>query len=367
MTDLRVEKLADVLVNYSVKVKPGDWVFVNSNPIAQPLVSAVARRVLEAGGNPTPISVPEDMREMLLRTGSDEQLEWISPIERLAMEQADVMINIQASSNTRGLTAVDPQRQRLFQVARRELLQTYRQRAAEGSLRWVITQYPCPAYAQDADMSLSDYEDFVYGTTFADQPDPIRCWLDMHERQQQLIEWLAGKKEVVVRGPHVDLKLSIDGRGFINSSGTKNMPSGEIYTSPVEESAEGWIRFDYPAIRDGREVEGVEFTFEAGKVMKATARKNEDYLLRQLDSDEGARYLGEFAIGTNFGIKQFTKSILYDEKIGGTMHLAVGAGFAEAGGKNTSTIHWDFICDMRHDSEILVDGDLFYKNGEFKI
>jgi aminopeptidase len=216
-------------------------------------------------------------------------------------------------------------------------------------------------------MSLRDYEDFVYAATFADQPDPVQSWRTVHDRQQQLVDWLRGKERVEVRGPNIDLQLSIAGRTFINSDGKRNMPSGEIFTGPVEDSANGWVRFTYPAIRGGREVEGVEFELRDGKVVQARATKNEEYLLSQLDSDEGSRYLGEFAIGTNYQIQRFTKSILFDEKIGGTIHMAVGAGYPETGSRNRSSVHWDFICDMRHDSEIRVDGELIYRDGQFLI
>ena len=199
------------------------------------------------------------------------------------------------------------------------------------------------------------------------RPDPIKCWQEVHDRQQRLVEWLKGKRQVVVHGPNSDLTLSIAGRTFINCDGKENMPDGEIFTGPVENSVNGWVRFTYPAISGGREVEGVEFEFKDGKVIAARAKKNEDYLISQLDSDAGSRYLGEFAIGTNYGIRRFTKSILYDEKIGGSFHMAVGAGFPETGSLNESSIHWDFICDMRDNSEILVDGELFYKNGEFQV
>jgi aminopeptidase len=172
---------------------------------------------------------------------------------------------------------------------------------------------------------------------------------------------------VVVRGKNSDLKLSVEGRTFINCAGDKNMPDGEIFTGPVEDSINGWVRFTYPAIYRGQEVDGVELEFKDGKVVNAKANKNEAYLMAMLNMDEGARYLGEFAIGTNYGIKRFTKSILFDEKIGGSMHMAVGAGYPETGSHNKSALHWDFICDMRDDSEILVDGELFYKNGEFKV
>jgi len=367
MGDPRIENLAKILVQYSTKVKPGDWVWIESNIIAQPLVKEVVRHVLKAGGRPTLQFSSDDITEIALQEMNEDQIQWISPVDKILYEQADVRIVIMASSNTRVLTGVDPKKMQAFGLARRSLFNTYMQRSASGSLRWTLTQYPCPAYAQDADMSLREYEDFVYAATFADQPDPIQAWIDVEQKQQRLVEWLKGKQEVVVRGPNCDLKLSIAGRSFINSTATHNVPSGEIYTSPLEDSANGSIRFTYPAIHLGREVDGIELEFKDGKVVNARAAKNEDYLLAMLDSDAGARYLGEFAIGTNYSIQKFTRSILFDEKIGGSIHLAVGAGFPEIGGKNESSIHWDMICDMRDNSEIWVDGELFYKNGQFVV
>jgi len=367
MADQRMRKLAEILVDYSTAVKKGDWVRIIGDVGALPLVTEVTRLVVRAGGNPSIQLSADDLDEAVLSEATTEQLEWIAPIDVILNDQIDVSIRIAATSNTRALSGIDPAKQRIQQNARRELRLRYMQRAAEGQLRWVLTQFPCPAYAQEADMSLRDYEDFVYAATFADQADPLACWRGMHDTQQLLVEWLRGKKSVHVRGPNIDMTLSIDGRTFINSDGRRNMPSGEIFTGPVEDSVNGWVKFTYPAIRAGYEVEGVEFEFKDGQVVQARARKNQAYLLSQLDSDAGARYLGEFAVGTNYGIQRFTKSILYDEKIGGTLHMAVGAGYPETGSKNRSSVHWDFICDMRQDSEIWVDGELLYKNGQFQI
>ena len=216
-------------------------------------------------------------------------------------------------------------------------------------------------------MSLEEFEDYVYGTTFADEEDPIARWLEIHEQQQRLVDWLKGKKRVEVKGPNVNMTLSIEDRIFVNSDGKNNMPSGEIFTGPVEDSAKGWVRFTYPAVNAGREVEGIELQFEDGKVVKASAKKNDAYLNTMLETDPGARFLGEFAIGTNKKINRFIKNILFDEKIGGTIHMAVGAGYPETGSKNRSSIHWDMICDMKDGGEITVDGELFYRSGEFMI
>ena len=201
----------------------------------------------------------------------------------------------------------------------------------------------------------------------ADVEDPVAKWDEIKREQQVLVDWLKGKDQVQLKGPNVDLTLSIAGRRFVNSHGLKNMPSGEIYTSPVEDSANGWVRFTYPAIAGGREVDDVSVRLESGRVVEATAKKNQEFLISTLDTDEGARTLGEFAIGTNEGIQRFTKSILYDEKIGGTIHMAFGRGFEEAGGTNESAVHWDMICDMRDGGKIWVDGELFYDSGEFAI
>jgi aminopeptidase len=365
LSDPRVDGLARLLVNYCVVARPGDWVLIRGDLAAQPLIECVYAHVLEAGGHPTVLYFGEQLDEVFYRTASELQLRWLSPVDALLADRVDARIAVRAPSNTRSLTGVDPLAQRIHQIAQKPIIDRYRDRTTAGTHRWVVTNYPCPALAQDADMSLRDFEDFVYAATFADQPDPVAAWRSVHDRQQRLVDWLAGKSEVVVHGPHADLRLSIAGRTFVNSDGRRNMPSGEIFTGPVEDSVEGWVRFSYPAIRGGREVEGVELTFAQGKVVAAKANKNEAFLLSQLDSDAGARYLGEFAIGTNYQIRRFTKNILYDEKIGGTMHVALGAGYPETGSRNESSIHWDFICDLRTDSEIWVDGQLFFKNGEF--
>lgn len=367
MFDPRVDKLAQILVNYSTEVRPGDWVLVAGEVEGLPLISETVKHVLRAGGHPTIELRSDDLEELKLREGTIEQIEWLSPIDEAMADKLDVRIVIRAASNTRALMNLGAEKQQARSRRRGKILRPFMQRTAEGTHRWATTNYPTPAFAQDADMSLREYEDFVYAATYADQPDPVKCWKEIHDMQQKLIDWLAGKDRVEVWGPNIDLSLSIRDRIWINSDGKRNMPSGEIFTGPIEESVNGWVKFTYPAVNAGNEVEGVEFRFENGRVADASAQKNEEYLLSQLNLDEGARYLGEFAVGTNYQIQKFTKSILYDEKIGGTVHMAVGAGYPETGSQNKSIIHWDFICDMRQESEILVDGELFYRNGEFQI
>ncbi len=367
MSDPRELKLAAVLVQYSTAIRPGDLVMISGTPAASSLLLAVYEEVLKAGGHPHVLLNLPGADEAFFRLASEEQLAFVSPVQTMVVEQFDATIGIRSEMNTHELSGVDPALQRQRSKAMAPVMRTYMQRSARGELRWVTTQCPIPAYAQDADMSLRDYQDFVYAACFCDQEDPVVRWSEMHDMQQRLVDWLKGKRDVRVSGPNADLTLSIDGRVFVNSDGHHNMPSGEIFTGPVEDSVNGWVRFTYPAITGGREVEGIELWFEQGKVVKATARKNQEFLLQMLETDAGARYVGEFAVGTNDGIQRFTKNILFDEKIGGSFHMAVGAGYPETGSQNESGIHWDMICDMRDGGEIHVDGELFYRSGKFLV
>lgn len=367
MGDPRVEKLAKVLVEYSLEVKPNDRVAIFGTTWAEPLLLASYREVLHAGGHPQLIPQIPEWEYILYTEASDDQIQFISPLTELVYNEYECFIALESAANTRKLTNVDPARQSLRGKAYMPIMETYMKRSASRDLRWVLAMFPTEAYAQDAEMSLLEFEDFVYSTCYADTEAPIVAWREIRESQRRFVDWLAGKKDIVVKGPNVDLTLSIEGRAFDSADGRVNMPDGEIFTSPVEDSANGWIRFTFPAITRGREVEGIELYFEAGRVVKATAKKNEKFLQTMLNVDEGARYLGEFAIGTNHRINRFIKNILFDEKIGGTIHVAVGFGMEEVGGNNKSAIHWDMICDMRDGGQIFVDNELFYEAGEFKI
>jgi aminopeptidase len=373
MSDYRVENLAKTMVYYSTKVKPKDRAAIVTSPAAIPLVKDLYKHILRAGGYPYVFMGFElqrgidELGYIFFKEANDDQLKHLLETEKMILGEFDVMYSIRASENTRTLSTIDSARQAAYKNNRSQLMNTYLQRSADGDFRWVAAMYPTHAYAQDAEMSLEEFEEYVYKTTYSDTDDPVGAWNAIHDEQQKLVDWLHGKKQVEVRGPNAELTLSIAGRPFIKSDGTFNMPSGEIFTGPVEDSAEGWVRFTYPAVLDGKEVEGVELRFEAGKVVQATAEKNEDFLHQILATDEGASYLGEFAIGTNKMINRFIKNILFDEKIGGTIHMAVGAGYPSTGSVNKSGVHWDMICDMRDGGQILVDDELFYESGEFKI
>ena len=367
MTDHRLKQMAKIIVEYSTKMRPGDWVVMMVDPYAIDLAHEIAVQATLAGANVSWIARDSTFLEILYKYGSDEQIKWINPMLDLVIHKADVYIQLIAPSNTRILSGVDPSKQRMLAVAQNDLLGDYLQRMSSNELRVNITQAPCPALAQEADMSLAEFENFVYAATFADQDDPIACWQKIEVEQERLVKWLEGKKEIKIQSPNAELTLSVEGRPFKNSSATINLPSGEIYTSPVEDSANGWVEFTFPAIYQNREVAGVRLEFEKGKVIKASADKNEEFLLQMLDADAGARYLGELGIGTNFGIQRFTKSILFDEKIGGTFHLALGRGFPDLGAKSFSSIHWDMISDMRASGSMWADGELFYQDGHFVI
>jgi aminopeptidase len=367
MADPRVEGVARILVDYSVDIQPGQFVRIAGSPEGTPLILAVYQRVLERGGHPWLHLGLDEEAEILYKVASDEQLDFLPDLARQLVEEIDADIGIWTATNTKALTNVDPTKQSRRQAARRPLRERHMERAAKKELRWSLTVYPTQAFAQDAEMSLREFEDFVYGAALVHEPDPIAAWQALSREQQRLIDWLDGKDQVHLLGPDTDLTLSIKGRSWENCDGHENFPDGEIFTGPVEDSVNGHVRFSYPACEGGREVDDVRLWFEKGKVVKATAAKNEEFLLTMLDTDEGARYLGEFAFGTNEGVQRFTKNILFDEKIGGTVHMALGTGYPETGSENRSAIHWDMICDLRQGGEVWVDGELFAKDGRFTI
>jgi aminopeptidase len=367
MIDPRVEKLANLLVNYSVAVRPKDKVIISGGMIAEPLLKAIYTQVLQAGGYPFIMAELPGIDELLFRHASNEQLKYLPDFLKDIMSTYDVRISVLAEYNTKAFSSVDPIKIALRNQGRTELIEIFMQRQAAKELRRTATLFPTDAYAQDAEMSLSDYEDFVYRACMPDINDPFAYWQRFSAWQQKIVDWLKGKKKIHIIGPETDLHLSIAGRIFENYDGHQNMPDGEILTGPVENSVKGHVCFSYRTIYLGHEVTGVKLWFEDGKVVKATADKNEDFLLKTIATDEGSRRVGEFAIGTNEGITRFTGQVLFDEKISGSFHIALGAGYPETGSQNKSAIHWDLVCDLRNGGEIRVDNELMYENGKFVI
>jgi len=391
MRDQRLDKLASVLVNYSTRVKPGDLVCINSEAVAMPLIEAVFEAVVRAGGHPFWVPKSETLQELMLTRGSDTQLTHVNPLDLDRVQKIDVHIGIWADVNTKFLGAVDPKRVGMQQSARKPTFKVFMQRAAlqaegkPGGLRWVGTLFPTEGSAQDADRSLRAYEEFVFGAGLLDEADPVAAWARVFERQDKVRAYLQGKQElrfsVAPHGGHdgTDLRVDVSKATWVNCGGHENFPDGEVFAGPTLPSklggaggfgVEGHVNYTFPAVYNGREVEGVRLAFKGGRVVEASAKKNEAFLFSMLDQDAGARNLGEIAIGTNYSIKEFSRNTLFDEKIGGTFHAAVGAGYPESGNSNESGLHWDMVCDLRKSATcpggtIAADGEVFHRDGAF--
>lgn len=367
MADRRVAKLAQVLVRYSTEVKPGELCSIEGESPAEALVEALYEEVLRAGAHPVVLMAPERAQAAFFALASEAQLDHVSPVARQLAEQADVRIRVLSSANPRELSEVDPERQVRRQRAASELMERIMTRSAAGEMRWAVCQYPTAGYAGEAEMSLAAYEDFLYRACLCDEDDPVAAWSAQAREVNRLAQWIEGREEVHISAPGTDLRLSVAGRRFIAADGRRNMPDGEFFTGPVEDSAEGEIAFQLPTNFGGREVAGVRLRFHEGLVVDACAERGEELLHRMLDSDAGARRLGELGIGTNFSIHRGTRSILFDEKIGGTVHLALGRSYPETGGVNESSLHWDLICDLREGGTITADGAELQRDGAFRV
>jgi aminopeptidase len=366
MSDPRVAKLADLLVNYSLELQPGQQVRIDAATVAAPLITEVYRAALRAGAHPRTRVEVEGVDVIAIGESSDEQLVFVSDIDRYEGEHIDAMLTVWADRNTRALTQADPVKVSRRLGSRRELINRFWERIDAGEAKWVGTRFPTEAHAQDAEMSLPEYEDFVYGACHVREgEDPVAHWRSTSAELNARARELEMFRELRIVGPDTDLRVGVDGRGWIGADGKLNMPDGEIFTSPLETETEGEIRFSFPAIFHGRSVEDVRLRFERGRVVAAEAKTANDYLQSLLDMDAGARILGELAFGLNYEIDRFTRDILFDEKIGGTVHLALGASFKKVGGENDSGLHWDMICDLREDGEVYADGELVWKAGRF--
>jgi aminopeptidase len=357
--DKRLQNFARTIVRYSINAQPGETILINSTPLAEELCVAVYEELLRAKALPALRIQPETVLEKFFQHAGAAHYEKPNPYDLAGLKAIDGTIRISAASNTRTLAHVKPAKQAALAKMNRALSRTMKDK------KWTLTLFPTAAYAQDAEMSLTDFEDFVYSATFSDEKNPVAAWKRLSRKQDKLIRHLEGADDVRIIGPDTDLRLSVKGRTFINSPGTNNLPSGEVYTGPVEHSAEGFIRYDYPVVHSGKEIDGIQLRFHKGKVVEASATKNQAFLRTMLELDPGAKRLGELGIGTNFRIQRFIKNILFDEKIGGTVHLALGNAYPKTGGKNKSALHWDMIKDLRKGGELLVNGKCIQRNGKF--
>jgi aminopeptidase len=363
MVDERIEKLAQLCVRYSVAVKPKEKVVIRGSAAAAPLITEIYKECLLADAYPW-ILPRLEVDYLFYKLAKNHQLEYVSPFVKFIFENIDVDIGIFCEPNPKRLTSIDSAVIRTNQASASELMDIFLKRFSEGSLRWTGLPYPISDQAQEASMALPEYEDFVYNSCLIDKKDPIAEWKKIREKQQKICSFLDKAESIRIVGEDTDLTFNTKGRKWVNCSGEQNMPDGEVFTSPVDNSANGKIRFTFPGIYMGREVEDISLTFKNGIIVEASAAKGED-LLKELIRIEGADHLGETAIGTNYGINRFTKNMLFDEKMGGTVHMAVGFALPEAGGVNKSAIHWDMLKDMKRDGEIYADEELFYKNGKF--
>jgi aminopeptidase len=365
VSDPRLERLAGLLCDYSLRVEPGQLMLIQAPALAEPLVLEMVRAALERGANPRVLLEAEGTQQAYLSEAGEEQLSTLLPSMVPMWEAIDLRVSIVASWNTRELSGIDPARMATAQRARAPLMETGMRRSAAGEMRWVVTAYPCDAFAQDASMSLAGYQDFVYGAGWLGLDDPVAAWREFAAKLRAVVERLSGVRELRVLGQDTDLTVGVTGRTWKPCAGDRNFPDGEVFTAPIETETRGDVRFTFPAIYGGREVEDVRLRFDGGRVVRSEAAAGEELLRKMLAIDDGASILGEFAIGTNYAIEQFTKQILFDEKIGGTCHMAVGHGYPETGSTNRSGLHWDMVCDLREGGEIHADGEPIYRDGRF--
>ncbi|MEW5936232.1 MAG: aminopeptidase [Candidatus Thermoplasmatota archaeon] len=367
MADPRIERLARLAVRYSVEAKKGQEILISAPPGAAALARALYKEGLDVGAYPTFIGSIDGLEDIFFRYATKDQLTHVSPFRRFLYEQMDALIAVAMSTNTRNMTNVPPEKSRMTAASRKDLVEIFNRRTADGFLKWVGLPFPGNADAQEASMSLMEYEEFVYASCLVDRDDPIKEWKRISRLQAGMISRLKGVSELRFTGEDTDLSMSIESRRWENCDGKKNLPDGEIFTSPAESSVEGRIRFTFPGIYMGREIEDIRLTFRSGKVVRAQALKGEELLKALLKTDEGACRLGEVAIGTNPGIRRFTKHMLFDEKMDGTIHMALGNGYPETGSKNFSVIHWDLLKDMTKGGRIYADGALVYKDGRWTV
>ena len=361
MLDGRANRLAKVVVHYCRKVKRGQVVAIGAPAAAESLALEVGREVLRAGAHPVYRLAPNAASEVFFAEAGKDQLAFVPASALATVREADHYINIIGEINTQALASVDPAKQRIAEMARRKL-----QHLVLKKGQWTLTLFPTAAYAQDAGMGIEEFETFVYSAMRVDRKDPVAEWKKDAVFQRRLIARLKGADQVRIVAPGTDLRLSVKGRRFLGSCGEYNMPDGEVFTGPVETSAEGVIRYTYPVCHRGKEVVDVTLEFAGGKVVKATAAKGEAFLKSMIGMDAGACRLGELGIGTNYGIRRFVKNILFDEKIGGSVHLALGNSYEETGGRNRSALHWDMICDLRQGGRLEVDGQVLEEDGKFR-
>ena len=362
------DKYAEVLVDYSTNVQKGDTVQIRATSAeAKDLVKAIYKRVLERGGHPIVRTSIIDLSDTFIKYASDEQLDYVDPITKMEYETIDKFISIGAPLNTKNMARADLGKLSRRGKATKQLSEILMNRAAKGEASWVVADFPTNALAQEAKMSLDEYTDFLFNSCYLNLEDPVKKLRELDEKQTKWANYLNNVKKIHITGEKTDITFGVEGRKWISCSGLNNYPDGEVFTSPVENDVNGEIYFDFPQNYRGNEAHGVHLWIEKGQIVKAEADKGEDFLHAMLNMDEGSKGIGEIAIGTNDEIQEVTGNILFDEKIGGSIHMAVGASYPETGGKNVSGLHWDLIKNMKHGGKIYADDILIYENGKMLI
>ncbi|MBR3605670.1 MAG: aminopeptidase [Candidatus Gastranaerophilales bacterium] len=363
-----INKYADVLVNYSTRVSKGDLVIIYARGYkSQPLVKEIYKLCLQNGANPIVRTSMDELAETFIKYATDEQLEYIDEMSKIEVEKADVMIFIGAPNNIKNMANANSAKVAKRSKATLPILSKRLERSASGDMRWVIADYPTNALAQEANMSLEEYSEFLINSCYLDLDNPVQKWIEIDNEQKRLAEILNKTSKIRIVGDKTDITFSTAGRTWVPCSGNMNFPDGEIFTSPVEDSANGYIYFDFPQNYHGSTSKEVYIKFENGKAVEYHAEIGNEFLKSMLEMDEGSRFVGEVAIGTNDRIQDVTGNILFDEKIGGSIHIALGASYPEAGGKNQSGLHWDMIKNMKNGGQIYIDDKLIYENGKFII
>jgi aminopeptidase len=360
-----LSKYAKLLVNYCVSLQPNEKVFIHTTTLAEDLVREVYREVIRAGGHP---HVQMDFRDQGVITNqesNEEQLKYVNPLYAQAMEEFDAYIYIRAPFYSRGTQKTNSENAKIARTAVQPYRKRYSERTATLEMKRTLCEYPTVANAQNAGLSLEEYAHFIYNACYLFDEDPQAKWEEVSRKQQRIVDLLNTKSNMRYLGEGTDISFSCAGRIWINSDGKTNMPSGEVYTAPVDDSVNGHIHFSYPSMFSGEEVEGITLEVKDGWVEKWDAKKGKALLDRIFAIDEGARRFGEAAIGTNMRIQTPVKNILFDEKIGGTVHMAIGQAYIQNNGTNKSAIHWDMIADMKNGGKIFADDELIYENGQF--
>jgi aminopeptidase len=367
VTDIRVQKLARVLIHHSLGIQPGNTLRIKGGVAALPLLQAAYYEALNAGALIIVRLDHDSFQEMLLRDGTPEQLQFVNPLLTQEIETIETWLDVLAETNTRQFSSIDPERMSLHYKALGPAQELFQKRASTGAIRAVYTIYPTEAHAQEANMSLREYEDFVFDAGLLFEDDPVAAWARVECEQQRVVDFLNQRKHIRIVAEDTDIEYRCDGRTWVNAAGKGNFPDGEVFTGPIEDSVNGTIRFPYAFLYEGHEIMDASLTFKDGQVITAIATRGQDALDAMINLDAGAGYVGEVAFGLNYGIQRFTGNPLFDEKIGGTMHLALGLSYPETGGRNVSALHYDLVCDLRKGGEVYIDGESCYKDGRFLI